>query len=1196
MKRSEIFHWIFGCFLLKLPRYSLTLFLGVVLLLDLAGATPPTRGLEIRQKAGTTQQGEDSAAAQQAFQEGDQLYQQGTAESLRKAIVKWLEALQLFERLNDKANQALTLNSIGLVYSDLGDLQKALTYHNQALPLYVAVGDKPGEAMTLNNIGLSYYYLGDLQKALTYLNQALPLRRAVGDHWGEAKTLNNIGLVYSHLGEKQKALTYFNRALPLYVAVGDQSGEATTLNNIGGIYSDLGDLQKALTYFNRALPLTRAVDNKRGKAMTLSNIGLVYSDLGEKQKALTYYNQALRLTRAVGDKLGEATTLNNIGSVYSDLGEKQKGLTYYNHALPLIRAVRDKSGEARTLNNIGGIYSDLGEKQKALTYYNQALRLSRAVGDKSGEARTLNNIGGVYSDLGEKQKGLTYYNQALRLRRAVGDKSGEATTLDNLGGVYLHLGDWQKALTYLNQALPLRRAVSDKSGEATTLNNIGLVYSDVGDWQEALTHFNQALPISRAVGYKSGEAATLNNIGTVYLYLGEKQKALTYLNQALPLSRAVGDKSGEATTLNNIGGVYSDLGNNQKALTYLNQILPLRRAVGDKWGEATTLNNIGGIYSNLGNNQKALTYLNQALPLSRAIGDKFGEARTLGNLAELKRNQGNLEQSLKQIKASIKIIEELRTKVVNKDLQSSYFASVQRYYKLYIDILMQLHKKQPSGGYDALALQISERSRARGLLELLIEAHADIRKGVDPKLLATERQLQQNIDSTAQQLQELSSKPNTDDTIAKLKLEIENLLSQQSELQTKIRLSSPKYAAIKYPQPLNLEQIQQQLDSDTLLLEYSLGKKHSYLWAVTPNSIDTYQLPDKKQIENAALEFGNNLQLSYDSLVGNKLSQIILTPVASKLGKKRLVIVADGALQTIPFAALSDITAHNKASANVKYQPLIVNHEIVNLPSVTTIATQRKELMGRKSAPKTLAILADPVFDANDTRVTGKPEPHPVPNLEIPAQIQQAEIKQAARSFNREGLGRLEGTRKEANAILKLVNEIQSSQAFNFDANYNWATSKELSQYRFLHFATHGIAHPEQPKLSGIVLSLFNQKGSPTPQGYLWLGDIFNLDYPADLVVLSACETGVGKNVEGEGLVGLTRGLMYAGSERVAVSLWKVDDEATALLMQEFYKQMLQLHKSPSVALREAQLKLLRDRKWNKPLYWAAFTLQGEWR
>ncbi len=668
------------------------------------------------------------------------------------------------------------------------------------------------------------------------------------------------------------------------------------------------------------------------------------------------------------------------------------------------------------------------------------------------------------------------------------------------------------------------------------------------------------------------------------------------MNQALPLSRAVGDRGREATTLNNIGAIYSELGEKQKALGYYNQALPLRRAVGDRGGEAATLNNIGRVYLKLGEKQKALEYLNQALPLSRAVGDRGGEALTLSNIAEVERDRGNLQQALTQIQAAVNIIEDLRTKIASQELRTSYFASVQDYYQFYIDLLMRLHKKEPSRGYDALALHISERSRARILTELLTEAHADIRNGVDPKLLAEEQRLQQLIDSNAKLLQELSSKPNTEAAIAKLKQVVENLLSQQQELKTKIRSTSPKYAALKYPQVLKLPEIQQQLDQDTLLLEYSLGTEHSYLWAVTPNSINTYELPGKKQIENAALDFRQSLTRADNSQAGNKLSQIILAPVASKLGQKRLVIVADGELQSIPFAALSDITPNNnQTQGNVQYQPLIVHHEIVNLPSVTAIATQRQELIGRKSAPKTLAILANPVFDAKDSRVTGKPATI-APDLDLRSQIQQSDLKRAARSFQRDGWGYLPGTRIEADAILKLVSATDSLQAFDFDANYNWATSKQLAQYRFLHFATHGFADPENPELSGIVLSLVDKQGLPTPQGYLRLGDIFNLNFPADLVVLSACETGLGKDVQGEGLVGLTRGLMYAGAQRVVVSLWNVDDRATAELMQEFYKLLLQQDKSPTTALRAAQLKLWQNPNLNKPLYWAAFTLQGEWR
>ncbi|MBD2212108.1 CHAT domain-containing protein [Nostoc linckia FACHB-104] len=1049
------------------------------------------------------------------------------------------------------------------------------------------------------NEGAQLYKQGtaeSLRQAIEKWQEALVLWRKVGDKQFEAITLLGIGRIYDDLGEKPKALENYSNALPLLRVTGDKGGEATTLNNIGLVYSDLGEKRKALEYFNNALPLRRAVGDKLGEASTLNNIGGVYSALGEKRKALEFYNNALPLLRAIGDKAREATALNNIGLVYSVLGEKQKALEFYNNALPLMRVVGEKRGEATTLNNIGLLYSDLGEKQKALEYFNNVLPLRRTVGDKAGEAITLNNIGRVYDILGEKQKALEYYNNALPLYRGVGNRTGEAITLNNIGAVYDALGEKQKALELYNNALPLLRAVGDKAREATSLNNLGGIYDALGEKQKALEYYNNALSLGRAVGDKTGVATTLNNIGVVYDALGEKQKALEYYNNALLLRREVGDKVGEATSLNNIGTVYDALGNKQKALEYYNNALPLRRAVGDKTGEATTLNNIGLVYDGLGEKQKGWEFYNNALLLYRAVSNRDGEATSLGNIALLEQSRGNLQAARTNIEAAIKIIEELRTKINSKELRSSYFATQQGVYKFYIDLLIELHKKDPSKGYDALALHYSERSRARSLIELLNEANAKIFKGANPELIQQERDLRQRIDAKDTLRQNLQTSANKNDLVTKAALqrlskEISNLLTQYQEVQAKIRATSPAYAQLSNIDPekniLKLPQIQQQLDKDTLLLQYSLGEERSYLWAVTPTSMEVYTLPPRQEIEKLTEQLIQDLKspIVSDATIARskKLSQIILAPVADKLPGKRLVIVADGALQTIPFAALADFSAN-------KYQPLMVNHEIVNLPSASTIAFQRQQLANRKPAPKALAIIADPVYSATDERVTGKPENTSVgSNLEL----ERSALESSARSLKRSGWDRLINTATEAKEILKLIPAQSSLEALNFDANYNQATSKALNQFRILHFATHGFVNQEQPQLSGIVLSLFDKKGTPI-SGYLRLADLFNQDYPAELIVLSACETGLGKNVNGEGLIGLTRGLMYAGAARVAVSLWQVSDEGTSILMQEFYKQMLQQNKTPASAMRAAQIKLWQDGR--SPYEWAAFTVQGEWR
>ena len=994
---------------------------------------------------------------------------------------------------------------------------------------------------------------------------------------------------------KRQAISKFEETLKQYREAGDNKGQAFSLLALGKIYSDLGEKQKALEYYSQSLPLSRAVGDRAGEAVTLNNIGLVYSDLGENQKSLEYYNQSLPLFRAAGDRSLEATTLNNIGNVYSDLGENQKALEYYSQSFSLFQAVGDRTGEAATLNSIGNVYSVLGEKQKALEYYSQSLPLFRAVGDARGEATTLNNIGLVYSALGEKQKALEYYSQSLPLFRAVGDRSGEAATLANIGLVYSALGENQKALEYYSQSLPLFQAVGDRTLEARTLNNIGGVYSDLGEKQKALEYYSQSLPLSRAVGDRSQEATTLNNIGLVYSELREKQKALEYYSQSLPLSKAVGDRSQEAHTLNNIGLVYSELGKNQKALEYYSQSLPLSRAVGDLRGEAVTLASIGAVYSELGDNQKALEYYSQSLPLFRAVGDRSLEAVTLSNIAAAKRDRGNLTEALTNIETALKIIEDLRTKISSPELRTSYFASVQNYYQFYIDLLMQLHKTNPKSGYDTKAFEASERSRARTLLELLQEANANIREGVSPELLQKERSLQQQLDALEKRRIEVLSPTNqTPQQETELEQQRQTLFAQYQDIQAKIRTTSPRYAALTQPQPLTVSQIKQQiLDDNTILLQYSLGNDRSYLWALTKTSITSYELPKRAEIETTAKIFRDAVTAPSSRNKPNQvaqandaISQIILQPVAAQLGQKRLLIVGDGVLNYLPFAALS---LPGKSGEN-RNPPLIVDHEIVLLPSVSTLGILRQNYNDRRPPNRSLAIFADPVFSANDERVKNS---------------SSATTQQAVESANH-GLSRSRGdktgqfdrlnfTRQESQIIQALFPANSRTESLDFAASRATATSPNLSQYKIIHFATHGLANSDYPELSGIVMSLVDEKGNPL-NGFLRLTDIFNLKLAADLVVLSACQTGMGQNIQGEGMVGLTRGFMYAGAQRVVVSLWTVDDRGTAALMSSFYQGMLQKGLTPAAALRAAQLEMWKQEKWKSPYYWAAFTLQGEWR
>ncbi|HJQ23960.1 MAG TPA: CHAT domain-containing protein [Blastocatellia bacterium] len=906
------------------------------------------------------------------------------------------------------------------------------------------------------------------------------------------------------------------------------------------------------------------------------------------RKAIEKYEAALPLQRKLEDRLGEAMTLSLIGVRYWELGDNRKALEYYAQALPLFRALGSRKEEAQVLHNFGTAYWELGDSQKALEYYAEALPLSRAVGDRYEEAIILNTIGLAYDNLGRLHEALDYFNQALVLLRALGNHQDEAVTLTSLGYTYFKLGDLQKALAYFGQALPLRRETGDRRGEASSLNNIGVVYWRLGDSRKALEYYNQALPLRRETGDRNGEVSTLHNLGIIHKDLGESQKALEYYNQALALARTIGDRRDEAATLQEMGVLYQSFGESQKALAYYDQSLSLHRASGNRWAEALTLSHIGDTYIALGKPAEALTYLEQALALQRAVGDQGYAAVTLHSIARAERNQGRFDAARAHIEAALKLIENTRSTLISQELRASYLASNQESYEIYIDLLMRLHERQPSAGHDAAALEASERARARGLLDLLIESRADIRQGVDGALLERERAAQQQLDAKSEQLTRLFGGKHSEAQATAARKEVEAALAEYQDIEAEIRARSPRYAALTQPRPLNLRELQQGVvDKDTLLLEYALGEERSYLWAVTQTSIKSFALPKRADIEAAARRLyelvtrNENREPQAQAAAAAELSRLLIAPAAAQLTEKRLLIVGDGAIQYVPFAALPEPATHG--------QPLVVRHEILQLPSASVVAVLRRELAGRQPATGAVAVLADPVFQEQDPRVK-RAQAH---TDQVAAQ--RPDVKRSAWESGLEDLERLPYSRREAEAIVALAPKEQSLKALDFAASREAIVSERLAGYRIVHLATHGLLNNLHPELSGLVLSLVDERGLPQ-NGFVRLHDIYNLKLPAELVVLSACQTALGKEVRGEGLVGLTRGFMYAGAARVVVSLWAINDEATAQFMSKFYQGMLKQGLRPAAALRAAQIQMWKSRVWDAPYYWAGFVIQGEWR
>jgi CHAT domain-containing protein len=474
------------------------------------------------------------------------------------------------------------------------------------------------------------------------------------------------------------------------------------------------------------------------------------------------------------------------------------------------------------------------------------------------------------------------------------------------------------------------------------------------------------------------------------------------------------------------------------------------------------------------------------------------------------------------------------------------------------------------------------------------DSGAEVKAGVDSALAARRRDLERRLALKADRRQALAAGGRAEQPEARaLDLDVELAAGELDRLDGELRRQSPRYSELTRPGAASTAEIGALLDPGTLLLEYALGRDRSYLWAVEAGSLHAFTLPGRAAIERAARAFHRAVSHPPDPgggdrarRAGEALGRTVLGPVARELGRKRLAIVADGALHYISFDALPEPGPAGGA-------PLLDRHETVELPSASVLAAERRDLAHRRPAPRLCVVLADPVFEPDDPRVV---RGHPAP----PGAARSAAAAAASRPRSGDAdavprLVRLRFSRREAEAIAALGRRGAVDAELDFDASRELALSGRLRDYRYIHFATHGLLDAARPQLSGLALSSVDAAGR-SRDGFLRLRDLYDLDLSADLVVLSGCRTALGREIAGEGLLGLTRGFFYAGAPRVVASLWWVDDRATSELMASFYRGLWIEGLGPAAALRQARRALAARRRYRDPFYWGAFVLQGDWR
>jgi CHAT domain-containing protein/predicted negative regulator of RcsB-dependent stress response len=877
-----------------------------------------------------------------------------------------------------------------------------------------------------------------------------------------------------------------------------------------------------------------------------------------------------------------------------DAASLRTALAEYRGALRGWRSAGERREEGLTLWRIGQISVRLGELRAAADSFERSLEAARELGDMAWEVRLLNELGGtVYRLLGELERAEDATESALALALARGDLPAAASAWNNLGLIYEIRFEPQRSLDAYNRALEIWKTLGERSREAATLNNLGIVYAALGRTSEAADLLRQALFLRRSVGDRRGEAASLSAIAWVEDLAGDPERALALYDTSIPLSRQVGDERGAAVTLGRRGAALARRGRTSEALASYRQALKVFEHSGERLSEAQLRLSLGGLHRARGDTEAAAEELERALPLFREVRDPNGEAWTLLEIARMERDRGHLEVAAAKVGEALRIVESLRAGPQGLSLRSTFLATRHDFYELAIDLLMRLHERSPGRGFDARALEVSERARARTLLDSMAEMRSRHPSAAAVRLGGERRRVQDSINATEGLRMHLEGEGASPVRLAAVRRDLRTLLREHETLRARLRQAAA--AERRDPEPSGIEEIRARvLDGETLLLEYSLGEKRSFLWLLGRDRLESRVLPGRAELEERARQCHELLRRSprrsiqqQAELASEALGATLLGPVAAELDRQRLLIVPDGALLYVPFAALPVMAASGGVA------PLLQDHEIIHLPSASMLALLRRERAGRRRPPGLIAVLADPVFGRNDPRL-GRGT-----SLASSKQGSAAngprDLERSAQAAGLDGFPRLPASRREAELILRSAPRRGNLRAFGFDASRERVLAGALAPFQIVHFATHGLIHPEHPELSGIVLSLLDAAGRPR-DGFLRLHEIYDLDLQADLVVLSACRTALGQEVRGEGLIGLTQGFFHAGASRVVVSLWGVDDEATAELMGHFYRGLLRQGLPPGKALRAAQLALRDDPRHSSPYFWAGFTLQGEWR
>ncbi len=1049
------------------------------------------------------------------------------------------KAIEYFKRhhanrknLGEKAGEICACQNLASAFQVACNITKAIEYYKECLNTCIDVGDTIGEEEACTNLGNAFNSLYEYKVALEYYQRSLVICKGLGDKRREGTANSHIGLMYWRLMDSKKATEHLNISLEIFKELVDQSGQATVCHILGVVCCSVGEFKQAKEYLMKCINIAKTFDDGGKEGHAWGMLGEVHYGEGNFMEAIKCLNLSLDFVRKVGDRNGEGALHGNLGKACLGVGDVKGAMEHFQISLAISKEVGDKDVEANAYNNLGNAHSILGNYRLATQYQNQSLTIWKELKNRRMEGKVYLNLGVQSFYLGNLKQAIEIYGESLLISKEVRDKDTEACALGNLGNAYVTLCEYKKADEYLYSSLIACKEKGNRAYEGTIYGNLGCVYSSVGDFKKSIKYHNQHLAISKEVGDRAGEGRVYGNLSMVYNCLGKYKEAVNYHKQHLSIFKELGHKAEETMALRNIGSIQEHLGDLEQAKEYYDRHLEFSKETGHRTGEGDACLRLSFLLLSLGEVQQAMEISKQHLIICKETGDICGEGSAYLCQGHCLQDLGFLSDAAVSYQSSVQRFNHVRSLLHSMD---EWKISLRNEYRMaYMELWNVLLKLNRIGE----ALLAAEKGRAQALVDLLVSQY---RFGVH-------QHGQVSQEETSSELLACASLNTA--FLALYENDINVWLLQDGE-NVQFGKQNVDTGALKLNAGGDLDSFVKKAYKEIGVRSSVKCEDRSLDALDNKDDLLTVQEPDLLLLSTSLpkMRVDNNAEPRTPPIVHNKclsvLYNVIVAPVIQHLRGNELVIVPDGPLFLVPFAALQD--------AESRY--LCESFRIRVVPSLTCL----KMIMDAPPdyhCKSGALIVGDPwVQDVVD--ILGKPK-----------------------------LVQLSGARKEAEMIGEIV---KSSPLTGSDATKE-DVLKRLNSVALIHLAAHG-----RIETGEIALAPNTLRKSPNPRKedfLLTMSDVLSVGLRARLVVLSCCHSGRGE-IKDEGVVGIARAFLGAGARSVLVSLWALEDVATLEFMRVFYERLVE-GKKASEALNCATNYMRESKEFGKIRQWAPFVLIGD--